>query len=341
MMEMLAASQGLSINDPGFWMPLALMALLFLLMVAGVIFDGFDVGVGILLQFAPAEERGRMMALLSPWRDANEFWLLLSIGFFVAAFPFAWGAIFSKLYGPLALLAMGAMVRSVSFEFRIRARTEHKPRWIFGFWAGSLMTALGQGMALGLIVTGYQTDAGYGWFSIVVGLCAVAAYILLGATWLIMRVDADVQRRAVSWARHSIRWTAVGMVAIAVTLGLANAGIFYKWSNTAHLGLAASLWVLMLCGFVSIEMVLSRLPGQAPRLSWLPFVLCITLFVLMLGGLAYSLFPYLILDDMTLWDSAGAIGSMRLVLAGAAVGGPVVLVFNVLAYRTVFGKDHR
>jgi cytochrome bd ubiquinol oxidase subunit II len=96
MMEMLAASQGLSINDPGFWMPLALMALLFLLMVAGVIFDGFDVGVGILLQFAPAEERGRMMALLSPWQDANKFWLLLSIGFFVAAFPFAWGGYFQQ-----------------------------------------------------------------------------------------------------------------------------------------------------------------------------------------------------------------------------------------------------
>lgn len=341
MMEMLAASQGLSINDPGFWMPLALMALLFLLMVAGVVFDGFDVGVGVLLQFAPAEERGRMMGLLSPWRDANEFWLLLSIGFFAAAFPFAWGAIFSKLYGPLALLAMGAMVRSVSFEFRIRARTEHKPRWILGFWAGSLLTAFGQGMTLGLVVTGYQADAGYGWFSVLVGLCAVAAYILLGATWLIMRVDGDVQRRAVNWARHSIRWAAVGMVAISVTLGLANAGIFYKWSNIAHLGLAVSVWVLMLCCFVSIEMVLARLPGQLQRFNWLPFVLCMVLFVLMLCGLGYSLFPYLILDDMTLWDSAGAIGSMRLVLAGAVVGGPVVLVFNVLTYRTVFGKDRR
>jgi hypothetical protein len=99
MMEMLAASQGLSINDPGFWMPLALMALLFLLMVAGVIFDGFDVGVGILLQFAPAEERGRMMALLSPWQDANKFWLLLSIGFFVAAFPFASGLFSANCMG--------------------------------------------------------------------------------------------------------------------------------------------------------------------------------------------------------------------------------------------------
>ena len=50
--------------------------------------------------------------------------------------------------------------------------------------------------------------------------------MLLGASWLVMRVDGDLQRRAANWARHAIRWTAVGMVAIAVTLGLANAGIF-------------------------------------------------------------------------------------------------------------------
>jgi len=167
----------------------------------------------------------------------------------------------------------------------------------------------------------------------------VAAYVLLGASWLVMRVDGDLQRRAANWARHAIRWTAVGMVAIAVTLGLANAGIFYKWSNIAHLSLAATVWVLMLAGFVAAEMLLARLPGRADRFSWLPFVLCVALFLLMLSGLAYSLFPYLILDDMTLWDGAGALGSMRLVMAGAVVGIPVVLVFNILAYRSVFGKE--
>ena len=68
-------------------------------------------------------------------------------------------------------------------------------------------------------------------------------------------------------------------------------------------------------------------------------MLCVALFLLMLCGLAYSLFPYLILDDMTLWDGAGALGSMRLVMAGAVIGIPVVLVFNILAYRSVFGKE--
>ena len=262
MIAMLAASQGLNPDDPSFWMPLAFMALLFVVIAAGVVLDGFDLGVGILLQLAPAEERGRMMSLLSPWRDANEFWLLLGMGLFASAFPFAWGAVLGKLYGPLTFMVLGVVLRSVAFEFRIRARNEHKPRWIFAFWAGSLMTAFGQGMLLGRIATGYQSDAGYGWFALFVGLCAVAAYVLLGASWLVMRVDGDLQRRAANWARHAIRWTAVGMVAIAVTLGLANAGIFYKWSNIAHLSLAATVWVLMLGGFVAAEMLLARLPGR-------------------------------------------------------------------------------
>ncbi|HEY0293909.1 MAG TPA: cytochrome d ubiquinol oxidase subunit II, partial [Bordetella sp.] len=229
--------------------------------------------------------------------------------------------------------------RSVSFEFRLRASTEHNPRWMLGFWLGSLLTALGQGAALGRIATDYQMDVGYVGFAAFVGLCAVAAYALLGACWLVMRVEGELQRRAINWARHTVRWTAVGMVAIAVTLGLANSGVFSKWSDVDHLGFTASLWVVMLACFVGLEVALARLASKPDQSrSWLPFVLCVLLYVLMLGGLAYSFFPYLVLDDMTLWDSAGSVASMRMALAGVIVGVPVVLVFNVLAYRTVFGK---
>jgi cytochrome d ubiquinol oxidase subunit II len=338
MIEALAASLGLSPADPAFWMPLVLVGLLFLVILAGTVFDGFDLGVGILLQLAPAEERGRMMGLLSPWRDANEFWMLLAVGIFVAAFPLAWGAVLGQLYGPLCVMLVGNVLRSVSFEFRIRAPNQIKPRWEFGFWAGSVLTAFGQGLVLGRIATGYQTVSGYGWFTGFVGLCAVATYILLGATWLVMRVRGDLQRRAANWARHAVRWTAAGMVAIAVTLGLANAGIFYKWSNLAHLGLAVTLWAGMLLLFVATEMMLARLPGRAQRAAFAPFVCCVGLIVLMLGGLAFSLFPYLILDDMTIWDGAAATDSLRLAIMGAGVGIPVAVVFNLLAYRSVFGQ---
>jgi cytochrome d ubiquinol oxidase subunit II len=94
----------------------------------------------------------------------------------------------------------------------------------------------------------------------------------------------------------------------------------------------------MLLGFVGTEMVLARLPRHAERFGWVPFVTCVGLFLLMLGGLAYSLFPYLILDDMTLWDGAASLGSMRLVLSGAVVAVPLIVVFNILAYRSVFGR---
>ncbi|OZI52544.1 cytochrome d ubiquinol oxidase subunit II [Bordetella genomosp. 4] len=341
MIAALAASLGVNANDPTFWIPLVFMGLLFLLIIGGVVLDGFDIGVGMLLPVAPVDERGRMMALLSPWRDANEFWPLLGIGLFAAAFPLAWGVIFGKLYGPLALMAMGMMLRSVSFEFRIRARAELKSRWVFGFWLGSLATAFGQGLILGRIATGYQTEAGYGWFSVVMGLCVVAAYVLLGAAWLVMRVDGDLQRRAARWGRHAIRWTAVGMVAASVMLGLANAGIFYKWSNPGGFATVAGVWAIMLLCFSGAEMLLARVPREDSPYQWLPFVLCIVLYWLMLAGLGYSLFPYLILDDMTLWDGTASIESMRLVLSAAVVGVPVVLVFNLWAYRSVFGKERR
>jgi len=340
MIPALAASLGLDPSDPAFWMPLLFMGLLFLLVAGGAVLDGFDLGVGLLLGAAPPAERTRMMILLSPWRDANEFWLLLGAGLFFAAFPFAWGAIAGQLYLPLTLMLLGTVLRSVSFEFRLRANAATRPRWIAGFWLGSLLTAFSHGLLLARVVTGYADQPGYLWLALFVGVCAVAAYALLGATWLAMRVEGLLQRAAVGWARHATRWAAAGMVAVSVVLGLANGGVFYKWSNLSDLVVAAAIWGVMLACFVAIEMLLNRMArGQALGLAWLPFALSVLLFLLTLGGLGYSLFPYLILDDLTLWDGAAATGSLRLVLAATVVCVPVMAVFNVLAYRTLFGRE--
>jgi cytochrome d ubiquinol oxidase subunit II len=338
MIDALAASLGMSPGDPAFWMPLVFLVLLLCLIAAGIVFDGFDIGVGLLLPLAPSEARGQMMGLLSLWRDANECWALLGLGLFCAAFPFAWGAVMGKLYGPLACVALGLTLRSVAFEFRIRASAEHKPRWIWAFWLGSLLTAVGQGAVVGRVATGYLPDPGYVWYAAFVGLCAVAAYALLGACWLVMRVEGELQRRAAAWARHTVRWAAVGMVAVAVTLGLANSGVFSKWSDSDHLGLTATVWIVMLVCFVSLEVSLAKLAARMERAAWLPFALCVLLYVLMLAGLAYSFFPYLVLDDMTIWDGSGSVASMSMVLVGAMIGLPVVLGFNVFTFRAALGR---
>lgn len=339
MINALAASLGLEITQSAFWMPLLMMVLLMALTLGGTLFDGFDIGVGILLRTAPASERPAMMVGLSPWRDANEFWLLLALGLFLSAFPLAWGAMLAHLYVPLMVTIVGVVLRSVSFEFRIRAAAELRAKWINRFWFGSVLTAFGHGMLLAAIATSYQKDAPSIWFGLFIGVCAVAGYALLGACWMVMRTRGVLQSLSVAWARHSIRWTAAGMAAIAIALGLSNPAIFYKWSSSTNLALASLVWVIMLGCFVSLDMILTRVTQpKYEMLSWMPFSFCLILFILMLGGLSYSMFPFVILDNLTLWDAAASINALQLVLAATIVAIPVMLVFNLLGYRRLFGK---
>jgi cytochrome d ubiquinol oxidase subunit II len=58
----------------------------------------------------------------------------------------------------------------------------------------------------------------------------------------------------------------------------------------------------------------------------------------MLGGLAYSMFPFVVLDTLTLWDAAAAQGSLQLVLAATVIALPVMVVFNLMTYRNLFGR---
>ena len=337
MIASFAISLGLSAQDPAFWMPLVFMALLFAIIVAGTVLDGFDIGVGCLALFAPADLRPRMLSLLSPWRDANEFWLFLGMGLFVAAFPNAWGSVMGELYLPLCMLALGVLLRSVSFELRLRAPQELQSRWLFGFAVGSLITALAHGFLLAQVVVTYQTHSGYQWFSLFVSLCAVAAYCLLGAAWLIMRVAGELRARAVMWGRRAVRWAAAGAVGVSVVLAFANPGIFLKWSDGPHWPLVVVLWGCVLVCFVSIEMCFQRMINSSYRTTALPYVMTLLVFLITLGGLGYSFFPYLVLDDITIWDAAASVDSLRLVLAATVVALPVALVCNIWVYWRKFG----
>jgi cytochrome d ubiquinol oxidase subunit II len=339
MIEALSASLGLDATNPAFWMPLLMMALLFVLIVGAALFDGFDIGVGILVLLAPKQSRSQLMVVLSPLRDANGFWWLLALGLFLTAFPMAWGAVLGALYVPMSATVIGVMLRSVAFEFRIRAATEKRGRWITLFWLGSVLTALGHGALISQLVLGAKQEAPALWFTAFIALCAVAAYGLLGACWLVMRLQDTLQLFAAQWARHAIRWTAAGMVALSIALGLANPAIFYKWSSATNLVMATPVWLLMLLCFVGIDMSLSRVIQPRYRhLVWLPFTLCLILFCAMLSGLTYSMFPFVVLDNLTLWDAAAVQGSLQLVLAATVVALPIMVIANLMTYRGLFGR---
>jgi cytochrome d ubiquinol oxidase subunit II len=332
-----AASLGLLPTDPAFWMPLVLLVITALMVLGTIVFDGFDMGVGLLLPFAPVTYRQALMTSLAPWRSVNETWVLLTFALAIASFPFAFGTILNQLYLPILLCMLGVVTRSISFEFRVRSASSTRSFWLVIFFIGALFSALGLGLILAAFATGYQQDATNLGFILFVALCVMAACMLIGACWLLMRWEGEVHMLAARWASHAVRWVAAGMTAVSIMLAMANPAILYKWTHINNLIPAGLLWFVMLACFVWLEIYFKRVrQNQAPSRQWLPFALCVVLLALMVLGILYSLFPFMVLDEITLWDATPSVLSMRLILAALIIVMPVIVLRHLSNYRLLF-----
>ncbi|KGV84101.1 cytochrome oxidase subunit II family protein [Burkholderia pseudomallei MSHR3960] len=180
-----------------------------------VLLDGFDLGVGMLFFFHRDEaERDRMIASVSPVWDFNETWLVLGGTLLLAAFPGAFSVVVPAVYFPVLAMLLGLLFRGVAFEFRGVAGAR-KTVWSRAFAIGSLVATAAQGVVLGMFVQGFEVAHGrfvgtsWDWvapFPLVTGAGLVAGYLLLGATWLVLKTDGPLQRAArVAAARARVR----------------------------------------------------------------------------------------------------------------------------------------
>lgn len=331
-----------------FWLPLIFMGLMGLAMLLYVILDGYDLGVGILLPWVAEteQERDLMIASIGPFWDANETWLVLGVGILLVAFPYAHGVILSTLYLPVAAMLAGLILRGVAFEFRVKARSHHKPLWDRAFFLGSLIAALAQGVMLGQLVTGFSGTP-WAWpFSIAIGIGLAGGYVLLGAGWLIMKTETALQHRAVVWGRRALFFTAAGIGAVSIATPLISPRIFEKWFSLDTFFALLPIPLMSVALVLLLAIFFSRLAEDArsenlfglSRWSWAPFAGAVTLFLLAFLGLAYSLFPYLVIDRITVWDAASAPESLMIILWGAIVVVPTILVYTVFVYRVFWGK---
>jgi len=72
--------------------------------------------------------------------------------------------------------------------------------------------------------------------------------------------------------------------------------------------------------------------------DWKPFAGAVAIFVLAFAGLAYSVFPYVVLGGMTIWQAASHPSALKVVLAGVLVVLPFLVSYTVFAYRVFSGK---
>ena len=90
-------------------LPVIFMALMGVSMLAYVVLDGYDLGVGMLLPRAGDDDKDTMIASIGPFWDANEKWLVLGVGILLIAFPKAHGMVLTALYLPVAVMLIGLL----------------------------------------------------------------------------------------------------------------------------------------------------------------------------------------------------------------------------------------
>ena len=320
------------------WLPVAFATLMGISILAYVILDGYDLGVGILMADASRAERDIMVGSIGPFWDANETWLVLAVGILLVAFPVAHGLILSALYLPVALMLLGLTLRGVAFEFRVKAPVPAQGWWDRAFIAGSLITALTQGYMLGSYIMGFQGGLAAQAFALLTGVCLAAGYAFIGATWLILKTEGPLQARAVRHARQTLWLNAVGMCAISIATPLVSDRIFEKWFSFPAILLLAPIPLMTAMIFVALVVFLRRMPRPDHSLDIVPFVAANLLFVLGFAGLAYSFYPYVAPERLTVWQAASSPESLIIIFVGACVVLPVIVGYSAFAYWVFRGK---
>lgn len=324
--------------DMSVWLPFFFMAVMGLALLAYVVLDGYDLGVGMLLPRCSDPNKDTLINSIGPFWDANETWLVLGVGVLLVAFPKAHGVVLQALYLPVAVMLLGLVLRGVAFEFRVKAPARYKPFWNRAFFAGSLMAAMAQGWMLGSYITGFE-DSALGWaFSLGIALTLPAAYVMLGAGWLLMKTEGALQQQALVWARQAWWPMALSLVAISVATPLVSQKVWDKWFSMPEFFMLLPVPMMCALALLAIYWVCQRPALVRSGYGWLVFANTVLVFVLAFFGLAYSIFPYVVVGQQTLWEAAAATSSLQFTFIGAVITVPVIIAYTIFMYRVFWGK---
>lgn len=322
-----------------------------------VVFDGFDLGAGIAHLLVARDDRERRIVLRSigPVWDGNEVWLLAAGGTLYFAFPALYASSFSGFYLPLMMVLWLLILRGISIEFRNHLEgPAWAPLWDVVFSLSSLLLAVFFGAALGNVIRGVPLDAEgqffeplwtdwqprgetgiLDWYTVSVGVAALAAITLHGALWVALKTRGAVHDRARRLARGA--WVATALLTVLVT------ALTFRLQPQVSANLAARPWgwlfpALAVAGLVGAWWFLARkAEGRA-------FVASAAYLLGMMASAAFGIYPYVLPSvgdpalGMTAQSAAAAAHGLRLGLGWWIPGMALVVLYFVFTYRQFAGK---
>jgi len=306
-----------------------------------VLLDGFDLGVGILYGFVRDKTwRNLMMNSIAPVWDGNETWLVLGSVGLMAAFPLAFAIIVPAVYFPILIMLLALVFRGVAFEFRFKD-AEHLTFWDRAFAYGSGVATFAQGIVLGAFIQGFKVDgrhfSGSSWdcftpFSLLTGIALVFGYGLLGAGWLVLKTEGELQGFARRVGRACFLATIAAIGIVSLWTPFMDPDIAHRWFAWPNIALLSP--VPIVTGVLALFewRALRKGPDAAP------FLLAILLFVLSYLGIAISLFPMIVPHRFTLWQAASSPDTQLFLLIGTLFLLPVILAYTGWSYWVFRGK---
>ncbi len=309
--------------------------------------DGFDLGVGALQLFVRKDEHRRMfLNSIGPVWDGNEVWLVTGGGALFAAFPQAYATVFSGFYLPFMLLLCSLIFRAVAIEFRSKESwTWWRQFWDVAFSAGSLVSSLLIGVAMGNIVRGIPLDADHEFagtflgllnpYSLLMGITTVLLFAMHGAIYLTMKTEGELLEIVSGWVPRLIGFF------------LASYFLFNLYT------LVEVPWVLetvrarpyVFLVVAANVLIVLNIPREIHKgREFHAFLSSCTAMVLMMATFGLTYFPNMVLsspeiaNSLTIYNAASTQKTLGIMLIIALIGVPLVLAYTASIYWVFRGK---
>jgi len=321
-----------------FWLPIIFVSVMGIALLAYVILDGYDLGIGMLLPLANEKEKDSMIAAIGPFWDANETWIVLGIGVLLIAFPQAHGIVLTSLYIPVTIMLFGLILRGVAFDFRVKAGDNKRKLWNQLFFVGSLTASVAQGWMLGDYITGLGDGLINTLFALLIAITLPALYVMLGASWLLIKSSDELLNKAVRWARVALLPMGIALLLVSIATPIVSTEIAEKWFTLPNaIGL---LPIPLTCGFcfLGIGWMLGRNDLIHDGHGWVVFAGLAIICLMAALGLAYSIYPWIILGQLTIFESASATASLEFAGVGVLLTVPMIVAYTLFVYWIFRGK---
>lgn len=319
-------------------LPIVFVFVMGLALLLYVILDGYDLGIGLLLPLADDTQKELMIATIGPFWDANETWIVFGVGVLLIAFPQAHGEVLTALYLPVTFMLMGLILRGVAFDFRVKAGDDKKVMWNRLFFVGSLIASVAQGWMLGRYISGLENSADSYFFAALIGLTLPALYVMLGAGWLLVKTEGALFDRALAWGRLAIWPMALALFLVSIATPMISDVIADRWFTLPNLIGLAPIPIFSLITLLLIYWLLRDSNPLIRTYHWAVFAALVLICILAAIGLAYSIYPDIVIGRITIWEAAADAKSLKFVLVGVLITLPMILVYTLFVYRIFKGK---